>query len=391
MGVTVLGGIDIVAIGIIALLLAFAAVLLFEWLTTTLSQIPTVGPWIASHLTPAAHAARSYLMGKIDAAITPLAAWMLVHHDRLAQWTFAVTHFANISFGTVGNIVGAQIPAVWKAITALPATITTQVQTAWSAALASEMVTVTNDLLGIRTDSRAWVTRAEQLAAADLDRAKAALHSKVNRVQAQAWRDVQAVKAGAASALGDAFGQVERDIAAAVSTAAAATTALQAHTVSLFGQAEHDIAAAIGTAAGDAAGLVDHAAAAAVAGTWTDLVDAAGGVAGEVSGDLADLKGLLGQIAGSVPVDLTGVLAALGVSSVAVLRYVERCGIPTCRNLGDVGRFLEALVGDVEQAGLIAFIILAHTDPKTAAREAYGALHTLIGPVVSVFDDLLKV
>lgn len=389
MPVVALGAADVLIIGIVAALLVFGLVLLFEFLSRTLSTVPTVGPWIGAHILPLAVSTRTRMMSLLSSALTPLNGWVLTQVSRGLDWVSQSVHLGNAITGTLGNIVTVQIPRVWSRAQAFTlshvAAAVTQAQSAVSAL--SGQVAAQLSALQVRT--RGWVDAAEARAARDT----AALAR-------QTFRDITAAETTAAAAAADAVThadrlftiaetQATRALQAAAATLAGEILIAKSDARSLFAAAEADLAKAVQDVEPYVLTVIDGQAAQAVTGVWSDLTDAAAGAVDAAQGGLSDVTDLLKSLPREVPASLAGVIAGLGVSTLAVTRYVEECGIPNCRNLSDLGRFFAGLLSAAEDAALLALLVEAVTDPAKAARTISDVVAPIVTDTATMFRSLI--
>jgi hypothetical protein len=74
-------------------------------------------------------------------------------------------------------------------------------------------------------------------------------------------------------------------------------------------------------------------------------------------------------------------LTAVGAITIPLTQYVERCGIPMCKNLNGFGAELQALLGLIGEGALLAFIIEAATHPEATADDTQAIATDIISPV----------
>lgn len=128
------------------------------------------------------------------------------------------------------------------------------------------------------------------------------------------------------------------------------------------------------TAATAAVGVLTTDVTSTVAVTVDGIIDDVGKLAGVIGTDLPDIGALVDDIPLALPVTIAGVSAlSLTLSRVAI-KYMERCGVPNCRNLSKIGRDLQDLFGAIEGAGFLALVSYMVADPNGAAGEAVDVL-----------------
>lgn len=211
--------------------------------------------------------------------------------------------------------------------------------------------------------------------------------------RALAYADAAAATVRAYAASG--FAAVQRDLSVIY---ARATAYADAKVAALLGHVEQEVAAGVTaatTAAAQAAGVIatdiDHAAASAIAATWPDVIAGVQGAEGAIEGGLDDILAGLKGIDLTLPKDLAGVTAFTGALAIPMLRYLEQCGIPNCRNLSQLGRDLQALLGLVEDAAFLALIVGLISDPHGTAETLDNLLTPLADDTIGAAKTLLGV
>lgn len=137
--------------------------------------------------------------------------------------------------------------------------------------------------------------------------------------------------------------------------------------------------------------LVDVEAAKAIAAVAPDIIVDVGKLVDVIGTDLPAIGAAARAIPRAIPGDLTGTLALVGALSVPMLRYLEQCGIPNCRNLAQYGRELRDLLNVLEDGSLIALLAMLCTDPEGAARFVTSELSGIIDEAVGAARDLMGV
>lgn len=243
----------------------------------------------------------------------------------------------------------------------------------------------------LKATARDWVNAARAAAAAALARAVDRLDGLVHslRVDAVAW--YHAARAYAASLVG----ALRADMVKAVADAEAIARAGDQAVVSLVKSteaaaiqaaetyADQAIAAAVGGIA-----AVDLPSLSALVGGLADDVTSLEGVLGA---DLPQLGDLLHGLDLTSPLTLTLALTDSLAMSRVLTRYLRDCGVPNCRNLSGMGRFLEDLAGGLSIAALLAMLVAMVEDPEGAARTAADELGGLVQDAVGLAKSTLGV
>ena len=177
---------------------------------------------------------------------------------------------------------------------------------------------------------------------------------------------------------------------AALSTWATARFAqVEALTVAKFAQAEADIVTAERAAIATSVATVDHAVAAGLSDIWDGVAAGVAAAEGVIATDFPDILAGLRAIPESLPLDVAGEAVLAGGAAIALTRYLERCGIPNCRNLSQYGRDLQALLGLVGDASLLALVVELATQPEQAAREVQSLFGGTADAVTRQVRDLI--
>jgi hypothetical protein len=164
-----------------------------------------------------------------------------------------------------------------------------------------------------------------------------------------------------------------------------------AFTAQRFAQAEADIITAERAAVAQSIALVDGAVTRGLSDVWGDVTAAVAGAEGVIASDFPDILAGLRAIPRAIPADVAGEAVLAGAGVIALTRYLEQCGIPNCRNLSKYGRDLRDLLGLIEGADFLAWLLeLAH-DPAGAAREVDGVLGGITRPIAAEARSLFGV
>lgn len=212
----------------------------------------------------------------------------------------------------------------------------------------------------------------------------AAVERDLSHAISRAEAVARAVVAGATAKLAHDIGVVDAKIA---TTTVNLTKTIAADVVGL--EAKIGVAASAATAAalGTLAVDIEHAAGAEW-GALTDAVKAAEGVAAGEFADITDwLKSIpdirVGDIAGVTTIAITGIGA--------LTRYLEKCGMPNCRNTSAFGRGLRDLQALVGGAELLAWLIRIAADPQGGAKDVVDTVTPFVDAVDSGVKHLFSI
>lgn len=175
-----------------------------------------------------------------------------------------------------------------------------------------------------------------------------------------------------------------------------------AEALSLFHTAEVDInnaeRAAIATAKqlADAARIgainaVDHAASLGLAAPWAGIITDLEQLQGIIARDWPDIRDAVGDIPRVIPKDLAGVIGMVGALAIPMLRYLEDCGLPNCRNLGGFGNILHQLLSAAQDAAIVAWMIYCIDNPEAAAADTAAVGGPLAAGTLGALESLFGV
>jgi len=127
----------------------------------------------------------------------------------------------------------------------------------------------------------------------------------------------------------------------------------------------------------------------AVHGEWIAITDEVKALEGVIATDLPDIGALVRAIPRAVPIDIAAAITGTMAIDRVLLRYLEKCGIPNCKNLGGFGNLLKDLINVAEGAALLGLLAQAVRDPEGTAAEldsviggtVRGAAHVLTAAV----------
>lgn len=358
---------------VLLMALAFALWALRDFLVNGFSHLPIVGGWVGrtlgGWLEDAGNAvmsgAQSTLLGAVH-LFNALAGW--VRH--VLASTQAVLADALL---TAEHIATVQIPRAYKTAVNWAHIFAVDVRNAsfaWFQAAVRDA-----------DAARAWAAAAVTAAVRQLTAlALAEYHSAVSFAQArfaQAEADIGArfaqAEAYARGIVAAAAAVLSADIARAEATASALFRAAESDTAAALRTAEAFATARAAAAADDTWRAVQGAATAGLADVWPGIITDVEQLRGVIAGSWPDIRDAVDAIPRAVPADLAGVISAVGVLAIPMLRFMDECGLPNCRNLGGLGSFLKDLLGAAEGAALLGWLVLCVADPVAAAADTEAA------------------
>lgn len=233
---------------------------------------------------------------------------------------------------------------------------------------------------------------------ADVARIAGRIDGIASRVANLAARIGTAAAAAEAAAIAKARAYTDQRVKAMAGDVADVAGAVKAGVTTAEHYADRAVRAGVSTAetyatraAQAAAAGVATSAVTAAAAAWPTITDEADKVAGVLGADLPGIGAAVRAIPRVVPTDMADVIAGVTAIAVPALRYLERCGIPNCRNLSAFGRDLQdvlSLIGDGLALAALAELV---TDPAAAAAAVRADLVAPVQGLVGEARSLLGV
>lgn len=327
----------------------------------------------------------------MDDTIAPLAKFITAVIARPERLASSLVDLAGRMRGVAAWIVETYIP---REVAALRKTVTAALVKAEAYAVAKVAAlahTVAADLVKAETYARTEVAGLAKTVEHDLSvaetYAKTAVAGLAKTVAhdlavAETYADTR-VTALAKTVTAD-VNKLGAQVVAGVATAAAAATAAE--------QAAASAAVTTATSTISAVtGYVDLEVSKAVSAVWPEITDAVDGAIDAAGNADADITDALGDLAKAVPTDLVGTIAGVTTISLAMTRFLRDCGIPNCRNLSELGKFLENLLGLAGEGALLAMLLAMIHDPEQAAVDVQDDLGGLLSGAVDTVKGLLNV
>jgi len=363
MPVIALGGLAVVMVSLMALLLLLGTAPVQRFLSNILSNIPIVG---------------GYVDGWINGAINAVAGWLASIVGDIDSWIASLYYpiqvligFAHDGLNAVHDqlqkIVQAYVPFVlgnlwnqtWGYIQSLTSAIATTLTQAETFAY--------NIGLSLANSIAASLVTAETFAY-DIG------VSLANTISATlVTAETFAYNIGVSLA-----DTIEREIATLTDSVIAKLLALQDWTTQSIAAAYAAVFTNLGNQVTQELG-----------GIWDTVATEGDAAVQGIAAEYPDIASQLRNIPLTVPGDIVGALAAVGAITIPLSTYVERCGIPMCKNLSGFGNELQALLGLVGEGAMLAFIIDAIEHPEQVANDTQAIATDIISPVYDIFRSLV--
>lgn len=381
-----------VVAGLMALLFLLAWAQWGHAITQTLNvNVPIIGNAIGRLVSEALEASYLVLLGWFDAAVTPVADFIIRPIVAIESIFDALNGMGQSTLNAVISITTVKIPAAigvaGQFTTSIGAYILTQVG-GWVATLQSVVVA------GLATE-RAFASAA--VAAANQYTLNLA-----NYLQGQFAAGLATLQSVVAAGLAAEHTFTLDAYNAAVNFTDTAYNAATHYSDQLAAAAAADLAAAVATTesyalttATEAVGVLatdlDNEVTASLTAIWPDIATVIPELEGVIGTGDADILDALGRIDWTIPANLAGVASLAGVSALTLARYLKDCGIPNCQNLSQFGRDLQAAIAVVDDVAFIAFLLELIHDPAAAADLVESSVGDLIDAGLSAGRALLSV
>lgn len=386
MPVLALGALEPIIIALMALLLYLSFRVLLR----------AVGGALPNWHIPGFSSLRDWVLGFVESAYTDVKNWVDPYIHAVAQVisypvTFFRTLYANISkighaiYGTIAFIVLVKIPALYRDVTSYTQRLYNQAIAYVVHAIAS----VQAYALTLYRQAIGWADQLYNRAFALIQSLRLALTAYAVALYRQAisWADqlynrafalIQVARAAVAAYALALFRQALAYVDSRIAW-------LGVHVEQLYHQAISYADAAAKAAAMALLGTLNGAASIAIAQIWPILVTDIDKLADTAAADFTDVVTDLRSATRAIPRDLVGAATLATTLTIPLIKMVERCVIPNCRNLSQFGKDLQdilGLVGGFELAGLLAE--MAH-NPQGAADEVHSIL---AGPVAAIAREV---
>jgi len=200
-----------------------------------------------------------------------------------------------------------------------------------------------------------------------------------------------AVKGYAAALVSTARADLSKAITAVEGEIHNAAGVTQAEVAAAIGAASTQITAAASTLVTQGIGALTSDVTAAVEGVFDGLIIDVGSLVDVIGTDLPDIGDLARAIPRAIPTDIAGAIGLSLTLDRVMVKYLERCGVPNCRNLGGLGHLLGDLLSAAGLAGLLAMLAEMIHDPEAAARATADDLGSVVSGAQNLISDLLGV
>lgn len=353
-------------------------------------HIPLLGN-IRGAVVNLANGAFDLALAGFDATIALLAPLILLPWRFGEQLVGRIVSAVLEGFNTAEWIITSYVPSKVASLTRSIATALTKAENYAAAKVASFTRSLAADLVKAEAYAKALYSTAISSVATVLTKADALAHSLVDHLASVVTSLVTNAVTLTHSLVDHLASVVRADVAALEAKSDAAVAALGRAVATDVTQLTQKIGVATATAAAATLGTISTDIEHVLDPTRAALADAIGDVTAVAAGDFADVTSWIRDIPLTRVTDIAGVTAIAVSTAGALSRYLEKCGMPNCRNLSSIGRLLHDLESVVGAGSFLPAILEMVHDPAGAADELAGVFDDLTTDTVSGIRSLLGV
>lgn len=371
----------------------FALLFLLAWqqwgqaVSNTLNvNLPVVGRVLGGLIIDALNAAYFAAVFILDGVVAPIGEFILrpiaaVENNIAAAYSSAVNSYLAI-YGIINTRIPWAISTAYNNATSLAITI----NNATNVRLAG----LANDLISLGTYVQLEIAvaqnAAESAALAWVNGLRTDVSVWVNTLTGAIIDNAAIAKAFTLSAYTESLASTQRAYDQATGYATDLAAVEEQHLAAAVTQLEAYATTTTSNAIGALVTDIDNGITTSLAGIITDIGVAIPELEGIIgTGDAAILDALK-RIDWSIPGTITGVTSLAGVTALTLTRYLRDCGIPNCQNLSQLGNDLQAILGIVEDASFLEFLVELIHNPSGAA----GIVQDTFGSQISAGLDAAK-
>lgn len=381
-----------VLIALVALLLLYGVKYFARVISHLIPRnLPVIGSAISDAVEAAAGSAINTLQGWLDAAMRPMVAILTAPIHVFRSLFDAIDANLHALTAKVSYIRTAIIPYWYHRSLAYAAGLVAALR-----AFAVAEIAAARRELGLAIDRARFYARALFVAAlayvdAQITTLSHVLGYAIDSARLYARRLVAAAVAVAAAELAHAVTMLHASIATVdrYAHAAYADTIGRIAALSVFLQRYADAAAAAAVA--DATAVLDASITAGMTDVWHGVTAEIADLEGVIAGDFPDILAGLRNIDLSIPRDVATAVTGAAAISIPMLRYLKQCGLNNCRNLGGLGKDLQALFGLVDDVALLGLVVGLVTDPHGTAHEIESVTSGIVESVMHEASNLFGV
>jgi hypothetical protein len=381
----------VLAIAIFAMLLLYGITLLIRTLANAIPNwgIPGLGNLRSAFLNGinVALAAQRYA---IDLALAPLAAvwhWMVQAAITTARYFLDVITDLYTVTKWVAHV---QVPGIYGAALTFTQAEISLAEASATSALNTVHGVIDADIQALQGALSNGLAAVESQAAGALAVVHSVLDADIQLVTANLASDLDLAERYAQSLVAAAFAQAQQDLAALETTVTNVTGVLTTDIGNAVNIAERYTDTAVGAAITGTIGALTTDVDNIIDPAWQGIIDDVHGIEGVIGTDLPDILNGIKSIPTTLPVGLVGVAAISIPLARTVATYLRECGVPNCINLSQLGKDLQALLGLVEDASFLSFIVELIHNPTEADHIVNDVFGTVLNDTVATARQLIS-
>lgn len=379
---------DAVLLGLICVMMLLAFDPFRHLLSWLLSEIPVIGGAVASWVENAITGVFARLVAWMQGFVNGVTDFLTALWKPLDTLMIQIAHmFESVYFklqdilvNTIPQAVDFVLATAAQAIDTVRAELSQAITTVYddlSTAIAqtvswaqgvflqlgTEIVDVYNTLQHtisfVGNDIVSWVQTA-------ISSSITSIYGAINDVVSWATQSFATVESAVSTALNDVTSWVATEIAALTGQIATAVNDLEKWVTQLWTTAISQPLSVI----------------------WDNIQRPANAVVQEIQTEYPDIANTLQGITSTVPLDIASALTAIGAITIPLTTFVDRCGMPLCKNLTSFGNDLSQIEGLITDGALFAFIAALAADPIGMAHDIESVLTPITDAATAAFKDM---
>lgn len=390
MPVLVVGGLGAVGIAVVALLLAVAAIYLARFIAGLIpSDLPVIGSRLHDVIINLTTYAIYGIHALLDSAVQPLMKVLAYPVTALTHlWDVAVASFTDL-ISVVAYIRHWAIPFAMRAAQAYAARLVAAAKAALTVAIEHTRAMLAAGLAAARSYAAGLVAAAIHQLTLALALAKAALVVAIDHTRALLAASIAATRSYARGLVAVAVTELHAAIGVVDHFARHAYADTLGRLAALGISLEHFATAAAAAATAESTAILNAGIHAGLSDVWPAITSEVDVLAAGIAVDFPDILTGIKAIPRAIPTDAAAAITATAAISIPMLRYLEKCGLRNCRNLGGLGNALHELEALIGGGALLAFVIEAAHNPGGIAGEIHDELEPVVGGLANGFLDLI--
>lgn len=380
-----------VIIALVALLVLYGGSYLAKAVAQLVPNVPIIGSAIKSVILAASSALESWALATWDHVLRPVADLILAPivaiKGIISDTALAIAE----TIDTANWVIDTYVPAGIRAVESYAAgKVTTLANRVTDDVISlNRKITIAVSTAEDYTDT--WIKREAQRITDDVASLNNKITAAIGTAEAYAAVHITDLARVLATDVATLDGHIAASLSTAETYALAQVTGLADAVRTDVAELDNKITAAEQTAISSAVGIITTDIDQAIEATRDAVTGAVDGAINIAADGFTDIVAGLRDIDWAQIGDIAGVVAGTGAIATVLGRYLEDCGIPNCRNLGGLGRFLENLLSDASLAALLAMLVMMIKDPEGAAQITMSDLGGLAQDALNTAVSLVGV